>query len=310
VTTTAGVRTTVQGDRRPLRPPWIPEWVYAVGFVGPFLCLLLVFQYVPLIVMAHDSFYNFPLLNPTDRSFVGAQNYVDLVNDPDVIQSFAVTLVLAVCSLLLVVPAALLIAMFLNAPLPGRAVVRTITFLPVVTSVAVVATMWTFLLDPTNGLINSFITMLGGRALAFLTSKTQALPAIIVMTVWQQVGFAAVLFLAGLQRIPQDLLAASLIDGARWFQRLRHIIVPLLGRTTMFITVIMTVFSLQSFAPALIMTGGGPEGSTNFIVYHLYQAAFTLQQPGYASAISVVLLALILLISGIQMRLMRAEWTY
>ena len=268
------------------------------------------FQYVPLGVMVNDSLYNFPLLNPSDRSYAGVQNYLDLVVDPDVIQAFTVTLVLAVCAVVLVVPAALLIASFLNAPLPGRSLVRTIVFLPVVTSVAVVATMWTFLLDPTNGLINEFIKLLGGPAFDFLTSRNQALPAVIAMTVWQQVGFAAVLFLAGMQRIPQDLIDAAMMDGAGWFQRLRVIVVPLLGRTTMFITVIMTVFSLQAFSPAIIMTAGGPEGSTNFIVYHIYKTAFTLQQPGYASAISVVLLALILLISGIQMRLLRTGWTY
>ena len=282
----------------------------AALFVGPFLCLLLMFQYVPLAVMARDSLFNFSLLNPADSTYAGLQNYTDLVGDPDGLQAFGVTLLLAVCAVALVIPSALLIALFLDAPLLGRSLVRTVIFLPVVTSVAVVATMWTFLLDPTNGLIDAGVKLLGGSPFAFLTDKLQALPAIIVMTVWQQVGFAAVLFLSGLQNIPRELIDAAKIDGAGPFQRLRLITVPLLGRTTMFIVVVMTVFSLQSFAPALIMTAGGPEGSTNFIIYHIYKTAFTLQAPGYASAVSVVLLALILLVSLVQMRLLRTGWTY
>ncbi len=281
-----------------------------LSFLGPFLVLLIAFQYFPLALMAHDSLYNFPLLNPADRTFVGVQNYIDLFNDPDAIQSFAVTLLLAACSVVLVIPLSLLVALFLNTRLPGRGLVRTMAFLPVVTSVAVVATIWTFLLDPSNGLINAGIKLLGGSPLAFLTDTSQALPAIIVMTVWQQIGFAAVLFLAGLQSIPMELLEAATIDGATAPQRLFKIIVPLLGRTTMFVVVIMTVFSLQSFAPALVMTAGGPEGSTNFIVYHLYQLAFALQSPGYASAISVVLLGLVLIISLIQMGMLRTQWKY
>jgi ABC-type sugar transport system permease subunit len=270
----------------------------------------MVFQYIPLAVMARDSLYNFALLNPAARSFVGVQNYLDLAADPDVIRSFAVTLLLAGCAVVLVVPLSLLVALFLNARLPGRGLVRTMTFLPVVTSVAVVATMWTFLLDPSNGLINAGIKLLGFSPLAFLTNRSQALPAIIAMTVWQQIGFAAVLFLAGLQSIPQELTDAAIIDGASAVQRLRRIIIPLLGRTTMFVVVIMTVFSLQAFAPALVMTAGGPDGTTDFIVYHIYQTAFALQSPGYASAISVLLLGLVLIISLGQMWLLRTRWRY
>lgn len=286
------------------------EAATTLSFLGPFLFLLIAFQYVPLVVMARDSLYNFPLLNPADRTFAGVQNYVDLVSDPDVIQSFTVTLLLAVFAVAFVVPLALLIALFLDTRLPGRGLVRTMTFLPVVTSVAAVATMWTFLLDPTNGLINAGIKLLGASPLAFLTDKSQALPAIIAMIIWQQIGFAAVLFLSGLQSIPPELTDAAKIDGADALQRLRKIVIPLLGRTTMFVVVVMTVFSLQSFAPALVMTSGGPEGTTDLIVYHLYQLAFTLQSPGYASAISLVLLGLVLLISLGQMWLLRTRWNY
>jgi len=130
------------------------------------------------------------------------------------------------------------------------------------------------------------------------------------MTLWQQVGFAAVLFLAGLQNIPEDVVEAARLDGASRWQQVWHITVPLMGRTTMFVVVTMTVFSLQSFAPAFVMTSGGPNYSTNFIVYQIYESAFSLQNPAEASAISVALTVIALLISGVQMRLLRTRWDY
>lgn len=174
------------------------------------------------------------------------------------------------------------------------------------TSAVVVATMWTFLLEPNNGLINSALSAVGLPRAAFLTSRSQALPAVVLMMLWQQTGFATVLFLSGLQGIPRDLEDAASVDGATTLQRLLYVILPLLARTTVFVVVIMTVFSLQAFAPPLIMTGGGPEGTTNFVAYDIYQLAFSLQQPGLASAVSVVFMVIVLSISLLQMRLLRA----
>jgi ABC-type sugar transport system permease subunit len=174
----------------------------------------------------------------------------------------------------------------------------------------VIATMWTFLLDPSNGLIDNALAMIGLPKLAFLTSQSQALPSIVGMMLWQQTGFATVLFLAGLQGIPHDVEDAARIDGCSAVQRLWHVVIPLLSRTTVFVVVIMTVFSLQAFAPAYIMTSGGPNGTTNFIAYDIYQLAFSLQEPGLASAVSTVFMLIVLGISLLQMRLLRTRWSY
>jgi ABC-type sugar transport system permease subunit len=280
------------------------------SFVGPFLIFLSVFQYWPLVQMITDSMFSFELLNPDAREFVGLGNYWTVFSDPDIRQSFSMTFVFAFGVALTILPCAFLLAVYLNGKLPARALVRTIVFLPVVTSSVVVATMWTFLLDPTNGLVNGALASFGIGPLEFLTSKTGALPALIVMTLWQQLGFATVLFLSGLQGIPKELDDAARVDGATASQRMRYITIPLLSRTTVFVVVIVSVFSLQAFAPPMIMTSGGPEGTTNFVVYNLYETAFSLQQPGLASAISAVLLVVVLLISLLQMRLLRTRWRY
>jgi len=270
---------------------------------------LLIFQYLPLVVMAKNSLYDYSLFNPDLATFVGADNYLKVFTDPSTLQSMYVTLLFMVGMLVLVVPLAFLLAVYLNGKLAARALVRTMIFLPVVTSSLVVATLWTFLLNR-EGLFNSVLGAIGVAPAGFLTDKNQALVALVVMSVWQQVGLAAVLFLGGLQGIPAELIEAATMDGAGPLRRLRHLTIPLLSRTTLFVVVVMTVFALQAFAPAYIMTGGAPEGTTNLIIYNIYKTAFTLQQPGLASAMSMVVLVFAIAISLVQMRLLRTRWNY
>lgn len=281
----------------------------ASGFLAPFVFLTLLFQYIPLFVLARDSVHEYTLFNPDVAEFVGAKNFVRIFSDPDTLQSLGVTAIFMVVFLVIVVPLGLLLAVYLNGKLPARGLVRTVVFLPVVTSSVVVATMWTFMLAQT-GLVNGVLGGTGLDPIAFLTNKDTALIAIVLMCVWQQVGLAAVLFLGGLQGIPAEVQEASEIDGAGPLQRLWHITVPMLSRTTVLVVVMMTVFALQAFAPAFIMTTGGPEGSTNFIMYHIYRTAFFLQDPGFASAISIVVLVFALLISLVQMRLLKTKWNF
>jgi ABC-type sugar transport system permease subunit len=281
----------------------------AAAFLGPFVVLAVVFQYGPLVLMIRDSFFDYTLITPDLRTFVGFDNFVRIFTDRGTVQSLVVTLLLSLGVVVLTIPLAFLLAMFLNGKLPARGAVRTMVFLPVITSSVVVATMWTFLLNA-NGLVNSALGSIGIGPQPFLTSSGQALPAIIVLTVWQQLGMATVLYLGGLQSLPAELMEAAAIDGAGTRQRLLHVVVPLMSRTTVLVVVVITVFALQSFAPAYIMTGGAPDGSTNTLVYLIYQTAFTLQQPGYASAISLLLLVIAMTISLVQMRLLRTRWDY
>lgn len=282
----------------------------AIGFLAPFLLLLLLFQYLPLAMMAKNAVMDYSLLNPSAAKFVGLLNFEDMIYFEDMRESIFATFLFALGVVLIVIPLGFLLALFLNSRLPARALVRTIIMLPVVTSVVVVATMWNFLLDPANGLFNGVLTAIGLPRQPFLTSPDQALIMISIMTAWQQVGFATILFLGGLQGVPAELFEAARIDGATKRQMLWNITIPLLSRTTLFVVVIMTVFSLQAFAPAFLMTDGGPQDSTNLIVYHIYRTAFVMQNAGYASALSLVLLVIVLGISMLQMWLLRAKWSY
>ncbi|HEY0122458.1 MAG TPA: sugar ABC transporter permease [Rhizobium sp.] len=296
--------------RRPATRRQKRDRLFAAGFLAPFMILLLVFQYVPLLLMARNSVFDYSLLNPAAEKFVGLRNFTDMIEYEDAGTSFGITFLFALGVVVFVIPIAFSLALFLNSKLPTRGLVRTMIMLPVVTSTVVVATMWSFLLDPSNGLINGVLNIVGIGNQPFLTSTSQALPALIALTLWQQVGFGAILFLAGLQGLPGDLTEAARIDGATRRQVLWNITIPLLSRTTLFVVVIMTVFSLQAFAPAFLMTQGGPQEATNLIVYHIYNTAFIMQQAGYASALSVALLLTVLVISMIQMALLRSRWNY
>lgn len=282
-------------------------YLTAAAFLAPFLTLLIVFQEWPLVTMVRDSTRSFTFLNPAAGTSAGFGNYRALLKDPQVVKSLQVTALFAIGLVVLVVPAGLALALFLNQRFRGARLLRTLAFTPVVTSVVVVATLWTFLLDPAHGLANTVLSAAGIGPQPFITSTHQALPSLVLMTVWAQVGFAMVLFLSGLQGIPRELKEAAAIDGAGPWQSLRAVTLPLLRRTTAFVVVIMTVFSFQAFAPAYVMTGGGPQNSTLLFVFYIYQSAFTMLRAGYAEALSVLLMGIILVVSAAQLFMLRTK---
>lgn len=285
---------------------------YAViaGFITPFIAFMVLFQYAPIVIMFRDSLYKYNLMNPAAKEYVGLSNFQSGASNQQLQKAIIVTLLFAVGLVALEIPLGLALALFVNQSFPGVRILRTAAFTPVVTSVVVVATLWTFMLDPSHGLINTLLQTLNIGPQPFLTSSYQALPAIIVMTAWEQIGLSMILFLSGLQSIPRDLLEAAAIDGAGRWRRLRFVTIPLLKRTTLFIVVIMTVFAFQAFAPAFVMTHGGPQNSTLLLVYYIYLNAFTLLRAGYASAIAVILMAIIFVVGVVQMALLRTKWIY
>jgi ABC-type sugar transport system permease subunit len=282
----------------------------AILFLGPFAILLIAFQYVPLVTMFVNSTRTYNLLSPSKWTFVGLDNFTRILADPTALHSLVVTATFTIGLVLVELPLGLLLAVFINRKIRGIALLRGSIFAPVVTSVVVVATMWTFMLDPTHGLINNALAVLHLGPFQFTTSESQALPSLLAMTIWEQVGFSMVLFLAGLQTIPPDYYDAAAVDGAGSVGQFRHITVPLLRRTIVLVVIVMTTFAFQTFAPAYIMTQGGPNYSTQFFVFEIYQQAFSFLDPGYASALSVVLIGAILLVAAIQMRLLRTRWDY
>jgi multiple sugar transport system permease protein len=199
----------------------------------------------------------------------------------------------------------LLAAAALNRRIRGITVYRLAVFIPVVTSTIATGVIFTWLMDPDYGLINVGLHKVGLPTFQFFASPDQALPAVVIMTVWGWVGFGALIFLAGLQGIPQDLLDAALTDGCTKRKAFWRIQVPLLRPVSGFLLVWLTINSLQLFDEVYATTKGGPAQATTVVVYYLYQQAFQFFHAGYAAAIAVVLFVAIALITVVQLRVAR-----
>jgi multiple sugar transport system permease protein len=222
-------------------------------------------------------------------------------------RSFRNTLMFVVLSTPLTVAVGLGLALLLSGTSRLTSIFRAVFFCSYVFPVAVVTLMWGFLLNPQQGLIGAAFRAVGLEPIAFLTSPTLALPAIVVTTLWWTVGFNMVLFIAGMQDIEPDLYEAAELDGANWWGRFVHITLPGLKRTFLLVTVLQIIASFQIFGQVYIMTRGGPAGSTRVLVQHIYETGFRDFDLGYASALSVFLFVVMLVVSVLQFRLLGEE---
>ena len=212
---------------------------------------------------------------------------------------------------------ALLIAIVLNqAHLRGRQVFRTIYFIPVVSSLVAISFVWRWLLEPSFGLVNFLIRLVGLKGPGWLASPEWALRGVMLVSIWRDLGFYMVIFLAGLQTIPRDFIEAAMVDGATAWQRFWRITLPLLNPTLVFAAIIGAINGLQVFTQIYTMTGspstlpGGPLNSTRSVVLYVVESAFRSQNIGYASAAAFVLFLLVLIVSAIQLRLIEKPFDY
>ncbi len=276
-------------------------------FVLPATCFTLVFFVVPLGMTLWMSLNDWPLLGRP--RFAGLGNYLKLLQD----RSFWASLLFTAKYTLVVTPPLFLVAFGLallvqrRAPLVGA--LRTAYFLPVVIGMAVASLLWVWLLNDQVGVISDVLMRLRllREPLQWMDTTDTALAAIVVMVLWKASGFTMVLLLVGLQAIPEDLSEAARIDGAGWWQRTRHVTLPLLRRTFGLALVISIIGSFLAFEQFLILTHGGPHNGTISVVYWIYRAAFTSFRLGYASAMGVVLLVLLVMLSVLQLWLLRDE---
>lgn len=274
------------------------EWKWAFILLLPSLLGVGIFTAIPVIASFGLSFAHWNMLSPP--KFVGLQNYLELFQEPLFWKVMGNTLYYAVAVVFLEVPLALGLAIAMNQPGWLTKVFRTIYFLPVVTSMVAIALVWNWMYDPQSGLINGVLFSLGLPKVNWLFSTFWAMPALIVMGVWKNLGYSMVIFLAGLQTIPEELYEAADLDGANKWQQFLNVTLPQMGPTLFFVSVMSTITAFQVFDPVYIMTQGGPEGSTNVAVYWLYQNAFELFQVGKASAIAYCLFAVILVLTLMQ----------
>jgi multiple sugar transport system permease protein len=283
----------------------------AVWFLLPALSLLAVFVVWPLGRAAWWSLTNADLLAPTEAGFIGFANYSDLLGDPRFLRAFFNTAWFAV----MVVPAqtvlAFLLALWVNRPEPAWRWLRLVFFLPVIISMPVLAVLWTMLYQPVQGtemgLVNAVLTRLGLPGAAWLRDPSLALPAIAFMSVWQGVGLQMMVFLAGLQAVPRELLEAARIDGAGGAQRVWHVVVPAMRNTIIFVLTVTTILAFRLFVQPYLMTRGGPENRTLSLVQSIYEMTFISQDLGRACAGALLFLVLVAAITLLQRRLAREE---
>jgi ABC-type sugar transport system permease subunit len=223
-----------------------------------------------------------------------------MLTDKLVQKSFTVTGLFFILKVPLLMATGLGLAILVRDAWRGVGGLRTIILLPTVTSMVVVTTVWGFMYHPTSGLLNSMLTSVGLPAQDFLTSPTQALPSIVAITIWKDVGLVMLFYLAGLMGIPNTLYEAARIDGANGWQQFRHITFPSLRGTHIFVLVTSTVAAFKVFVPVFMTTQGGPLNSTKVILVSIYDYAFRFNQMGYAAAISVILALILVVISVIQ----------
>lgn len=276
-------------------------------FLLPGLLGLVSFTIAPLLASLVLTLFQWDLLTPP--KFVGFANFVQLSQDQTFWSALQHTLGFIAGYLPLVVVLALGLALALNAPLRGIAFIRTAFFLPVVSSWVAVALLWSWLFNPKFGLVNYVLSLVGIAGPGWLFDAHWAMPAIILTSVWKDLGFVLVLFLAGLQAIPHDYYESAALDGAGRFRQLTAITLPLLAPTTFFVTIISLINSFQVFDQVWVMTEGGPAGSTTVVVEQIVKHAFRYGEMGYASAISWVLFAVVFVVTLVQFRAQRAGAT-
>lgn len=280
----------------------------AAAFLAPSLLPLLLFTIGPMAASLGISLLRWDLLRPP--RWRGLGNYALLLADPDFHAAVAHTVFFIAGYLPLAFIGGLVIALALNQKLHGVAIFRTIYFLPVVTSWVVVAFMWRWLLNPQSGIVNYALGLVGIHGPGWWTDPVWSMPSIILASAWKDLGFIMVILLAGLQAIPDDYYEAAAVDGAGRWARFWNITFPLLTPASFFVVVISLINSFQVFDQVWVMTGGGPVDSSTVIVLQIVQNAFSYGRVGYASAMSWVLFAAILLITMVQLRLQRRWVTY
>jgi sn-glycerol 3-phosphate transport system permease protein len=276
---------------------------------GPNVALLLVFVYRPLIQSFYLSTLQWNLGSPVARN-IGLGNYAELFTSRNFTQVVTTTVVFTVATVGGAMLLGLGLAVLLNQRLRGRGFARTVAFAPYVLSGFAVGILWLFIFDPRYGLMREVLSWVGASSPQWYTQRPWPLVMVIIVYLWKNLGYVALIYLAGLQSVPQDLKDAAALDGASSFRTLRSIILPLLTPTSFFLLVTMMLASLQSFDIIKAMTQGGPLGSTTTLMYSVYQESFVNGRAGYASAVATVLFLVLLAVTAVQMRFVQRKVHY
>ena len=294
---------TMPGNQR-LSKRWLSgEALIAYLFIIPSLIGFITFYAVPAGRGIWISLTNWNLLKPP--TFIGLDNYTKLLGDAEFINSLKVTLYYVILNIPVQTILAIVIAVMMSR-LTKSMIVRAMLILPWLMPPVVVGLLWLWLLDPNIGIVNVALKGLGLNAIAFLGLPKYAMPSVAMINIWEYVGYTALLVFAGLQSIPGSVYEAASIDGASESQAFWRVTVPLLRPVLAFVAVTSVIGSFQIFDTIAITTKGGPVNATKVMNWYIYEQAFSRFNMGYATAISIVLFAILIFVSMMQMRLMRA----
>jgi sn-glycerol 3-phosphate transport system permease protein len=275
------------------------DHVFAWLLLLPTLLVLGVFVFYPALNSFYLSLHEVEAFS-TRETYIGFDNYKMLLESPQYWQSIQATIGFILLTVIPSVVLSLAIAVGLDANPYCRGLIRTVFLMPVAISSAMAAMLWIFFYNPTSGYINYVLEHFGIRGPNWLGDGPWALLAVAIVTVWKEIGFNVIFFLAGLAAIPTDIREAASLDGANAWQRFWQIVLPMLSPTVLFVTVVSVINSFQSFGQIHILTQGGPAGATSTLVYNLYRDAFQNFQTGSASAQAVILFLIMLAATGIQ----------
>ncbi len=284
---------------RSVRRMYRRHYLHAYAFISPVLILFVLFRVWPSVQTLYFSFFKVELLRHR-LTFLGLGNFADLLQDGVFRQALQNTLIYAIA----IVPASAALAMVLAVLFVEefrlKEFFKAVYFSPTVTSTTAAAVVWWWMYNPLYGLLNVLLKLLHLPPQPWLLSSHEALPAVIIFSIWKTVGYNMVIYLAGLQAIPAMFYEAATLDGASTLQRFLAVTVPLLAPTTIFIIIYNMIFALQVFDQVFVLTGGGPANSTNVVVLELYHQAFQRYRFGYASAEATLLFVIILSVTIVQ----------
>lgn len=308
----AGLSEIVEATSSKLREQTIWERIKKgyIGylFVSPAVILIVIFSYIAMGFSFYISFHNWDLIRDT-RVFIGFDNYRRAFGDRIVLTSFRNTAYYVAVTVPSIVVGSMFLALIGNQIRRGRALFRTIYFIPTITPGVVTAMLWIWVFEPT-GLFNRVLSVFGVRGPNWLFSREYVIPAIVIMTVWAAMGYYMILFMAGLSDIPEVYYEAAKVDGANRWQSFWNITIPLLRNTLIFVFVTLTITSFQMFTQVFIMTEGGPARASQTVQLTIYQRAFQFLQMGYATSISWILFAVIFIFSAMQLKIFIARELY
>ncbi|MFD0712706.1 carbohydrate ABC transporter permease [Paenibacillus sp. GCM10027626] len=278
-------------------------------FILPAVACLALFTFYPMINAFIISFKDYSLINP-DSAFIGLTNYKNLLSDPKFTNSLLHSFHLAIVIIPVQTIAALMLALLVYKSSVVANLFRTAYFMPVVISLGVASTLFKLIYNQDYGLLNSLLHVFGVPPISFLSDSNLALYGIMLLGIWKSAGFFMVIFVAGLNGIPNDLYEAAEVDGATKTQKFFSITLPLLRRTLTFVIIITTMDALKLFVPVALVTGGGPADSTTTSVFYIYKMAFQQMEMGYGSAAAFILFVIVMCISIVQLRLLKSDVEY